>query len=704
MKTRAVYKKEQRFRKIRRKSVFSGIFILLIVLLLLEVAVVVGAVAMGNAVFTSRIGKEYEGFAAFAELYESSETADEELWSRLDSSGRTYIIKDQNGNIIHQNGSDTMSGRFGTMELIDSFATFSARDGKALPGIDVHLGTADEKERVSVSGLDIVTVKCYEDMEESAIYSAEGDISVNYFGLIPKGDFFNNRKYRSNDVISVHPVWVAIDVKDGKETLYGKAFLSVTGQDFSFAFALSVGVVSTVLVVLAVMVVNIVSTVRNQMKMTMIFLTDDSTRGHNWMWFLIKAGNYIRKKRHDKFNYAVLDFVFVNYRNYCMCHSIEEGEELLTRVDGILRANTNRWHEFVAHYASANFAVLLRYGSDDEFRTRVDDILSKLMRVDPEQIFQFHIGVKLLPAASEKNGKFRRRKATDLEVEYNDACTARATLVNNDSSGIAFYDEKLVEDQKWNDVVRASQEKALTNEEFLVYYQPKYDPKTNRLSGAEALIRWDSPEYGFKGPGAFIPIFEKNGFIKKIDHYMLTHVARDQKRWFDAGLSCVPVSVNISRAHFIEPDLAEQIRDTVDREGAPHELIEIELTESAFFDDKIALINTINKLKEYGFAVSMDDFGSGYSSLNSLKDMPLDVLKLDAEFFRGNSDGGRGEIVVSEAISLAKRLNMKTVAEGVEAKDQVDFLAAQGCDMIQGYYYAKPMPGKDYEQRMTSVH
>ncbi len=258
-----------------------------------------------------------------------------------------------------------------------------------------------------------------------------------------------------------------------------------------------------------------------------------------------------------------------------------------------------------------------------------------------------------------------------------------------------------MEDQKWNDVVRASQEKALENEEFLVYYQPKYDPKTDKLNGAEALIRWNSPEYGFKGPGAFIPIFEKNGFIKKIDHYMLTHVARDQKKWFDAGLSCVPVSVNISRAHFIEPDLAEQIRDAVDKEGTPRELIEIELTESAFFDDKNALINIINKLKEYGFAVSMDDFGSGYSSLNSLKDMPLDVLKLDAEFFRGNSDGNRGEIVVSEAISLAKKLNMRTVAEGVEAKDQVEFLAAQGCDMIQGYYYAKPMPGNEYEQRMT---
>ena len=234
----------------------------------------------------------------------------------------------------------------------------------------------------------------------------------------------------------------------------------------------------------------------------------------------------------------------------------------------------------------------------------------------------------------------------------------------------------------------------------MVYYQPKYDPSTNKLRGAEALIRWQNDDMGFVPPGRFIPIFEKSGFITEIDHYMLEHVARDQKAWLDKGFECVPVSVNVSRAHFIESDLAEQIRDIVDKAGTPHKYIEIELTESAFFDDKKALISTITRLKEYGFAVSMDDFGSGYSSLNSLKDMPLDVLKLDAEFFRGDSQGDRGEIVVSEAIKLAKSLNMRTVAEGVEVKEQVDFLASQGCDMIQGYYFAKPMPKEDYEQRM----
>jgi EAL domain-containing protein (putative c-di-GMP-specific phosphodiesterase class I) len=305
-----------------------------------------------------------------------------------------------------------------------------------------------------------------------------------------------------------------------------------------------------------------------------------------------------------------------------------------------------------------------------------------------------------MPQTNE-SGKIVRRKNFSIENAYNNACAARATLSETDEPGVCIFDSKLLEEQQWRDTVQEHQWSALKNEEFAVYYQPKYDPRTTTLKGAEALIRWDSPEFGFITPGRIIPIFEKNGFITEIDHYMLAHVARDQKAWLDAGYDCVPVSVNVSRAHFIESDLAEQIRDIADEANCPHELIEIELTESAFFDDKKAMIETIKKLKSYGFAVSMDDFGAGYSSLNSLKDMPLDVLKLDADFFRGENAGERGEIVVSEAIKLAKSLDMLTVAEGIEEKEQVDFLAQQGCDMIQGYYFAKPMPKAEYTEKMS---
>ena len=186
----------------------------------------------------------------------------------------------------------------------------------------------------------------------------------------------------------------------------------------------------------------------------------------------------------------------------------------------------------------------------------------------------------------------------------------------------------------------------------------------------------------------------------KIDDYMIEHVAKLQAEWIAKGFKVVPVSVNVSRAHFAKDDLAEHICQIIDKYHIPHNVIELELTESAFFDDKAAILSTIGKMQNYGFQVSMDDFGSGYSSLNSLKDLPLNVLKLDAEFFRGESVDKRGEIIVEQAIELAKKLDMETV-EGVEKENQVDFLAKAGCDMIQGFYFDKPMPAEEYEMRMN---
>ena len=254
-------------------------------------------------------------------------------------------------------------------------------------------------------------------------------------------------------------------------------------------------------------------------------------------------------------------------------------------------------------------------------------------------------------------------------------------------------------DQIWTHKVENDMERALINREFQVYLQPKYSTKEEVISGAEALVRWIHPTEGFVAPYRFIPIFENNGFIIHLDDYMITEVARLQAKWIAEGKKVVPISVNVSRVHFAREDLAEHICKLVDQFGVPHNVIELELTESAFFDDKDMLLNTIKRLKAYGFEISMDDFGAGYSSLNSLKELPLDVVKLDAGFFREADEDGRGKVIVGDTISLAKKLDMKIVAEGIETREQVDFLATQDCDLIQGYYFAKPMPVAEFEQK-----
>lgn len=504
-----------------------------------------------------------------------------------------------------------------------------------------------------------------------------------------------------SDRVMQFPIWMSAELGDGQGTLVAKAYFRIGLKDLMLMTILIGVVIALIVFVLIVMLVNAINSFTSHKKMTRVLFTDVVTRGHNWMYFQIKGEQMLRKRSSAKYNYAVLNLFFVKYSNFCVCHSIEEGEQALCKISEILNRSVDK-KEMSAHVSTSNYALILHYESQDELKMRIQRILSQLEQIDADHKFGFQVGVNLLNMTTDANGNPVRRKNLDIEQEYNNACAARATLSDSDDSGIAFFDTKLVEEQKWIDIVQEQQRKALENEEFQVYYQPKYDPRTKELRGAEALIRWESPEYGFITPGRFIPIFEKNGFITEIDHYMIQHVAKDQKAWLDQGYQCVPVSVNVSRAHFIESDLAEQIRNMIDEAGCPHELVEIELTESAFFDDKKAMINTISKLKSYGFAVSMDDFGSGYSSLNSLKDMPLDVLKLDAEFFRGESEDGRGEIVVTEAIKLAKSLNMRTVAEGVEVKEQVDFLAEQGCDMIQGYYFSKPVPKEEYQAKMRA--
>ncbi|MCR5847455.1 MAG: GGDEF domain-containing phosphodiesterase [Lachnospiraceae bacterium] len=633
-------------------------------------------------IFDSKAADEYEAVSYMARMYDMSDAEkDGNVYSMLNEDGRTYFITDDDGNIIYQNGENTIGTTNGFLEI----SVFSRN----------YRGVDQEKVRVYMDNL----------TEGIFVPDEQENLEIDFPSLLRLIRFIDNKNNLDQTVkkTSVEiPVWIAINVKDGKQTFFGKAGFSFSLYDVLLIMGFIAAGIALVVIIILLMLVSMISSLRGQKRMVTALFSDPITRAHNWLWFTYKGEQILKKKRSLKTEYAVIDLVFVKYRNYCVCHSVSEGSEMLCRVDKILRNNIDN-KELAAHYASANFALLLKFSDREELQKRLEKIISQLEQIDSDHKFTFHLGVYVVDKPKDKNGKTVKRKDVDMEIEYNNACTARSTLVDNDNSGIAFFDEELIEEQKWIDKVMENYSKAIENEEFIVYYQPKYDPKTDELRGVEALIRWDSPEFGFKSPGTFIPILEKNGLIPEIDHYMITHVSRDQKAWLDAGLKCVPASVNVSRAHFIEKDLALQIREAVDDEGAPHELIEIEVTESAFFDDKKVMIDTIRQLKEFGFQVSMDDFGSGYSSLNSLKDMPLDVLKLDAEFFRGDLNDDRGEIVVSEAIKLAKNLKMLTVAEGVEEKEQVEFLAKQGCDMIQGYFYARPMPKDEFAQRMTKT-
>jgi len=247
----------------------------------------------------------------------------------------------------------------------------------------------------------------------------------------------------------------------------------------------------------------------------------------------------------------------------------------------------------------------------------------------------------------------------------------------------------------------ASRESTLVEGRFQVWYQPQYDHSTGMLVGAEALVRWDYPGFGILPPGSFIPEFEQDGFIIRLDLEMFRMVCDFQRRNMEAGRTMVPISVNMSRRDLAVPDFAEQLEAIRVASGVPVKYLRLELTESAATGSLQQVIHLLDSLHRYGYVVEMDDFGSGYSSLNVLKDVNFDLIKLDMGFLQGNMQGGRGGTIVSMVVRMAGWLGLPVIAEGVETVEQADFMRSVGCSYVQGYLYAKPMPEQDFVKKLS---
>ena len=454
------------------------------------------------------------------------------------------------------------------------------------------------------------------------------------------------------------------------------------------AFVIPVGVTTILGMILIIyQIISIVSVVAQRRRLFRLLCTDFATGGNNWTYMtrILKKRRFYNRKR----GYVMVSFCMEKYDTFCLLNSEKAGEELLEGVYRVLEDNIRKT-EFLCRREGADFVLLLVKEDPMVLDGRICSFISEIGRKFPDIKNRMIAGIVNV-------GENRDVEPGEL---YNSAVIARKASADKASFLVSWFDNKMKEKMIWEQTVENEMEKALMERQFIMYLQPKFSTATEKLGGAEALVRWNRPETGLVPPGMFIPIFENNGFIMKLDDFMIGEVASVQAKWLSEGKRMFPISVNVSRAHFALGNLAEHICDIVDQYGVPHKYIELELTESAFFDDKEVLLDTLMKLKDEGFPLSMDDFGAGYSSLNTLKELPLDVVKLDAEFFRGNDNFDRAHVIVSETISLAKRLRMHIVAEGIETRDQVDYLASENCDLIQGFYFAKPMPVEEFEELM----
>lgn len=281
------------------------------------------------------------------------------------------------------------------------------------------------------------------------------------------------------------------------------------------------------------------------------------------------------------------------------------------------------------------------------------------------------------------------------------AALAAKTVKGHYMKSYAFYDDKIrlfIENEQ--NIINEMSD-ALENNEFVPYYQPKYDVKTNKPVGAEALARWIHPTKGFISPGVFIPIFEKNGFISKLDFYIWECVCKQLKEWKDSGVPLFPVSVNVSRVNLYNPNLSKIIIELTKKYDVEPKYFNIEITESVYTDDNVMIDDITSQLRNNGFTILMDDFGSGYSSLNVRKDVQVDMLKMDMMFMFKAKYDGRAETIISSVIRMAKWLNTPVIAEGVDKAEQVEFLKSVGCDYIQGFYFSKPLPVAEYEKLIS---
>lgn len=260
------------------------------------------------------------------------------------------------------------------------------------------------------------------------------------------------------------------------------------------------------------------------------------------------------------------------------------------------------------------------------------------------------------------------------------------------------YDEKMRQQVLKEQKIINAMEMAIQNKEFTLYLQPKYNIETGIIIGAEALVRWISLENGFISPGDFIPVFENNGFVYEVDKFIWEESCRYLRKWLDEGLEVHPISVNVSRIDLYDPKLVQHLVDLREKYQLPSQYLELEITESAYTEDPEQIITITRQLREAGFVILMDDFGTGYSSLNMLKDIQIDVLKLDMGFLKSSDYSAKGGNILTAILKMAESLKMQTIAEGVETKEQVEFLKSIGCKYVQGFYYSKPLPVDEFEK------
>ncbi len=417
---------------------------------------------------------------------------------------------------------------------------------------------------------------------------------------------------------------------------------------------------------------------------------DSLTSLYNKQGFCHKVKSVLHRNYDTNVDFVVAAFDIVNFKLINDTYGTSEGDSLLKFVADTLNQVLKDSQHFIARVYADQFLIFIRQGQIKvrEFVEKCSDLLA-----------EYPLDMKI-------NAKLGIYKITDRDIMVNAMCDraviAGSSIKDDFEKSYAYYDESIIERLLHEKQITDEMEVALEENQFQIYIQPKFDIAARRMAGAEALVRWIHPEKGFMSPGDFIPVFEKNGFITELDMFVFEQTCILIAECLKKYGRCVPVSVNVSRKDIYRPHLAHYLLYLVKKYGIEPGYLHLEITESAYTENSEQLISVISKLKEAGFEIEMDDFGSGYSSLNMLSELPIDILKLDMKFIKNRGDQYKNKKIMSSIITMAKGMELKVVAEGVEEEEQVDMLNQMGCDLAQGYFFAKPLPVGDFKQMLSS--
>lgn len=436
---------------------------------------------------------------------------------------------------------------------------------------------------------------------------------------------------------------------------------------------------------------------KSQQALLKVAFSDEVTGGINKSKFLLDSDNIIQNMRADE-NYAMLMMDITKFNVIHELYGIENANEILKDLHNIIDKNLPKG-SLVARYSSATFSILLKYRYEKQITEIIDNIykevdLYNLTAMDNLNEDKSKLAAKLVLLFGVY---FIKDTSLVANIICERANLAKRNTTNDYGKYISFYDDKLRMQLLSDKTIEDEMHKALEQEQFVMYLQPKYNMKTLTVVGSEALVRWVHPTRGFIPPNDFIPLFEKNGFVINLDKYVWEQACKTIRSWIDKGVKPVPISVNVSRLHLCNELFVDGVLKLINKYEIPPELIEFELTESACLEDFDRFIEILKQLKKIGFTIAMDDFGAGYSSLNMLRRIPVDILKLDREFLNDTTTSDRGKVVVRHVLAMAKNLKVKTVAEGIETIDQANFLTSAGCDIAQGFLYSKPINIVDFE-------